>query len=113
MFIICSWSSSEFDLNEIRLIVYQDCERRGRQVLFDSKAVRKIDEAVVQVWNANFAFVLLLFCFPLQKQELPYDSVNFSILFVIFSTWFCDSCNKSVLDSKSLWTDIWYLVFLI
>ncbi|XP_030305473.1 folliculin-interacting protein 2 isoform X1 [Calypte anna] len=43
-----SWSSSEFDLNEIRLIVYQDCERRGRQVLFDSKAVRKINEAVVQ-----------------------------------------------------------------
>ncbi|NWW80298.1 FNIP2 protein, partial [Climacteris rufus] len=43
-----SWSSSEFDVNEIRLIVYQDCERRGRQVLFDSKAVRKIDEAVVQ-----------------------------------------------------------------
>uniref|UniRef100_A0A803XND2 Folliculin interacting protein 2 n=1 Tax=Meleagris gallopavo TaxID=9103 RepID=A0A803XND2_MELGA len=43
-----SWSSSEFDLNEIRLIVYQDCERRGRQVLFDSKAVRKIDEAVIQ-----------------------------------------------------------------
>ncbi|NXM28097.1 FNIP2 protein, partial [Oxyruncus cristatus] len=43
-----SWSSSELDLNEIRLIVYQDCERRGRQVLFDSKAVRKIDETVVQ-----------------------------------------------------------------
>ncbi|NWI94145.1 FNIP2 protein, partial [Pitta sordida] len=43
-----SWSSSEFDLNEIRLIVYQDCERRGRQVLFDSKAVRKIDETLVQ-----------------------------------------------------------------
>ncbi|XP_066852207.1 folliculin-interacting protein 2 isoform X2 [Anser cygnoides] len=43
-----SWSSSEFDLKEIRLIVYQDCERRGRQVLFDSTAVRKIDEAVIQ-----------------------------------------------------------------
>ncbi|NXN98814.1 FNIP2 protein, partial [Rhinopomastus cyanomelas] len=43
-----SWSSSELDLNEIRLIVYQDCERRGRQVLFDSKAIRKIDEAVLQ-----------------------------------------------------------------
>ncbi|NXW86501.1 FNIP2 protein, partial [Alopecoenas beccarii] len=43
-----SWSCSEFDLNEIRLIVYQDCERRGRQVLFDSKAVRKVNEAVVQ-----------------------------------------------------------------
>uniref|UniRef100_A0A4X2KW78 Folliculin interacting protein 2 n=1 Tax=Vombatus ursinus TaxID=29139 RepID=A0A4X2KW78_VOMUR len=43
-----SWSCSEFDLNEIRLIVYQDCERRGRQVLFDSKAVRKMEESAVQ-----------------------------------------------------------------
>ncbi|KAM7167957.1 folliculin-interacting protein 2 isoform 4-T5 [Macrochelys suwanniensis] len=43
-----SWSCSEFDLNEIRLIVYQDCERRGRQVLFDSKAVHKVDEAAAQ-----------------------------------------------------------------
>ncbi|XP_069487443.1 folliculin-interacting protein 2 isoform X2 [Ambystoma mexicanum] len=38
-----SWSSSDFDLSHIRLIVYQDCERRGRQVLFDSRAVREID----------------------------------------------------------------------
>uniref|UniRef100_A0A8C8RIF8 Folliculin interacting protein 2 n=1 Tax=Pelusios castaneus TaxID=367368 RepID=A0A8C8RIF8_9SAUR len=43
-----SWSCSEFDLNEIRLLVYQDCERRGRQVLFDSKAVRKVDVAATQ-----------------------------------------------------------------
>ncbi|XP_060102568.1 folliculin-interacting protein 2 isoform X2 [Heteronotia binoei] len=43
-----SWTCSGFDLNEIRLIVYQDCERRGRQVLFDSTAVRKIDEATLQ-----------------------------------------------------------------
>uniref|UniRef100_A0A8C0JRG1 Folliculin interacting protein 2 n=1 Tax=Canis lupus dingo TaxID=286419 RepID=A0A8C0JRG1_CANLU len=42
------WSCSEFDLNEIRLIVYQDCERRGRQVLFDSKAVHKIEEVATQ-----------------------------------------------------------------
>ncbi|KAK2503931.1 hypothetical protein MC885_004397 [Smutsia gigantea] len=42
------WSCSEFDLNEIRLIVYQDCERRGRQVLFDSKAVHKIEEVAAQ-----------------------------------------------------------------
>ncbi|XP_041075692.1 folliculin-interacting protein 2-like isoform X2 [Polyodon spathula] len=41
---IC-WASSELDLTQIRLIVYQDCERRGRQVLFDSKAVCKIDES--------------------------------------------------------------------
>ncbi|XP_025059377.1 folliculin-interacting protein 2 isoform X2 [Alligator sinensis] len=43
-----SWSCSDFDLNEIRLIVYQDCERRGRQVLFDSKAVRKVAEVAAQ-----------------------------------------------------------------
>nr|XP_023416166.1 LOW QUALITY PROTEIN: folliculin-interacting protein 2 [Cavia porcellus] len=43
-----SWSCSEIDLNEIRLIVYQDCERRGRQVLFDSKAVQKIEEVAAQ-----------------------------------------------------------------
>ncbi|XP_062864241.1 folliculin-interacting protein 2 isoform X2 [Trichomycterus rosablanca] len=38
-----SWASAEFDLAQIRLIVYQDCERRGRQVLFDSKAIRKLE----------------------------------------------------------------------
>ncbi|KAJ7326851.1 hypothetical protein JRQ81_016610 [Phrynocephalus forsythii] len=43
-----SWSCSGFDLNEIRLIVYQDCERRGRQVLFDSTAVRKSNETGLQ-----------------------------------------------------------------
>ncbi|XP_023561527.1 folliculin-interacting protein 2 isoform X2 [Octodon degus] len=45
---IWSWSCSELDLSEIRLIVYQDCERRGRQVLFDSKAVQKIEEVAAQ-----------------------------------------------------------------
>ncbi|XP_077156114.1 folliculin-interacting protein 2 isoform X2 [Paroedura picta] len=43
-----SWTCSGLDLNEIRLIVYQDCERRGRQVLFDSTAVHKIDETTLQ-----------------------------------------------------------------
>lgn len=42
-FLFFSWASAEFDLAQIRLIVYQDCERRGRQVLFDSKAVHKLD----------------------------------------------------------------------
>ncbi|XP_076151600.1 folliculin-interacting protein 2 isoform X1 [Alosa pseudoharengus] len=37
------WALAEFELAQIRLIVYQDCERRGRQVLFDSKAIRKLD----------------------------------------------------------------------
>ncbi|XP_018424899.1 PREDICTED: folliculin-interacting protein 2 [Nanorana parkeri] len=43
-----SWPCSEFDLNCIRLIVYQDCEKRGRQVLFDSKAVHEIKDETTQ-----------------------------------------------------------------
>ncbi|XP_038648237.1 folliculin-interacting protein 2-like isoform X2 [Scyliorhinus canicula] len=43
-----SWTPVEFEVNQIRLIVYQDCERRGRHVLFDSKAVRKVEGASVQ-----------------------------------------------------------------
>ncbi|XP_032874230.1 folliculin-interacting protein 2 isoform X2 [Amblyraja radiata] len=43
-----SWRLVEFQLDQIRLIVYQDCERRGRHVLFDSKAVRKVEGAKVQ-----------------------------------------------------------------
>nr|DBA29051.1 TPA: hypothetical protein GDO54_009318 [Pyxicephalus adspersus] len=43
-----SWPCSEFDLNCIRLIVYQDCERRGRQVLFDSKAVQEVKDETSQ-----------------------------------------------------------------
>ncbi|XP_029412592.1 folliculin-interacting protein 2 isoform X2 [Nannospalax galili] len=43
-----SWSCSEFDLSDIRLIVYQDCERRGRQVMFDSRAVQKMEEVAAQ-----------------------------------------------------------------
>ncbi|XP_059820929.1 folliculin-interacting protein 2-like isoform X2 [Hypanus sabinus] len=43
-----SWTLAEFHVNQIRLIVYQDCERRGRHVLFDSKAVHRVDGAKVQ-----------------------------------------------------------------
>ncbi|XP_041121670.1 folliculin-interacting protein 1 isoform X2 [Polyodon spathula] len=39
-----SWTSPKFDPSQIRLIVYQDCERRGRNVLFDSNAKKKTTE---------------------------------------------------------------------
>ncbi|XP_043559356.1 folliculin-interacting protein 1 isoform X2 [Chiloscyllium plagiosum] len=39
-----SWPAPEFNPSQIRLIVYQDCERRGRNVLFDSKATKKPEE---------------------------------------------------------------------
>ncbi|KAI1902932.1 hypothetical protein AGOR_G00021390 [Albula goreensis] len=36
-----SWHSPELEPSQIRLIVYQDCERRGRNVLFDSNTKKK------------------------------------------------------------------------
>ncbi|XP_066517441.1 folliculin-interacting protein 2 isoform X2 [Hoplias malabaricus] len=44
-----SWASAEFDLAQIRLIVYQDCEKRGRQVLFDSKGIQKLDNSELKM----------------------------------------------------------------
>uniref|UniRef100_A0A673IVL3 Folliculin-interacting protein 1-like n=1 Tax=Sinocyclocheilus rhinocerous TaxID=307959 RepID=A0A673IVL3_9TELE len=41
---ITVWSSPELDPSQIRLIVYQDCERRGRNVLFDSDARKRSTE---------------------------------------------------------------------
>ncbi|XP_061427458.1 folliculin-interacting protein 2-like isoform X5 [Lethenteron reissneri] len=39
------WPTCEFDGSQIRLVIYQDCDRRGRQHLFDSDSVRIVDEA--------------------------------------------------------------------
>ncbi|KAM9846855.1 folliculin-interacting protein 1 isoform 2-T2 [Aulostomus maculatus] len=36
-----SWPVPQLEPNQIRLIVYQDCERRGRNVLFDSNAKKR------------------------------------------------------------------------
>ncbi|XP_026051347.1 folliculin-interacting protein 1-like isoform X3 [Carassius auratus] len=41
---VFSWSSPELEPCQIRLIVYQDCERRGRNVLFDSDARKRSTE---------------------------------------------------------------------
>ncbi|XP_030068572.1 folliculin-interacting protein 1 isoform X2 [Microcaecilia unicolor] len=44
-----SWPSPEFDPSQIRLIVYQDCERRGRSVLFDSSTKRKTEDLSISL----------------------------------------------------------------
>ncbi|XP_061473067.1 folliculin-interacting protein 1 isoform X2 [Rhineura floridana] len=44
---VFSWPLPEFDPSQIRLIVYQDCERRGRNVLFDSSAKRRTEDPSV------------------------------------------------------------------
>ncbi|XP_042705952.1 folliculin-interacting protein 1 isoform X4 [Chrysemys picta bellii] len=44
---VFSWPLPEFDPSQIRLIVYEDCERRGRTVLFDSSSKRKTEDVSV------------------------------------------------------------------
>uniref|UniRef100_A0A2K6GW14 Rap guanine nucleotide exchange factor 6 n=1 Tax=Propithecus coquereli TaxID=379532 RepID=A0A2K6GW14_PROCO len=44
---VFSWPLPEFDPSQIRLIVYQDCERRGRNVLFDSSVKRRSEDISV------------------------------------------------------------------
>ncbi|XP_053297991.1 folliculin-interacting protein 1 isoform X1 [Pleuronectes platessa] len=39
-----SWPLPQLEPSQIRLIVYQDCERRGRNVLFDSNAKKRSTE---------------------------------------------------------------------
>lgn len=39
-----SWPLPQLEPAQIRLIVYQDCERRGRNVLFDSSVKKKSAE---------------------------------------------------------------------
>ncbi|KAL6098306.1 fnip1 [Pungitius sinensis] len=39
-----SWPIPQLEPSQIRLIVYQDCERRGRNVLFDSSAKKRTTE---------------------------------------------------------------------
>ncbi|KAM6475116.1 folliculin-interacting protein 1 isoform 3-T3 [Liasis olivaceus] len=44
---VFSWPLPEFNPSQIRLIVYQDCERRGRNVLFDSNAKRRTEDVSI------------------------------------------------------------------
>ncbi|KAF2986015.1 hypothetical protein EK904_002173 [Melospiza melodia maxima] len=60
------WPLPEFDPSQIRLIVYQDCERRGRNVLFDSSAKRKIEDVSVSDTEGSQEFAVAI---PLIAQE--------------------------------------------
>uniref|UniRef100_A0A4W5JXZ7 Folliculin interacting protein 1 n=1 Tax=Hucho hucho TaxID=62062 RepID=A0A4W5JXZ7_9TELE len=48
---LSSWSSPQLDPSQIRLILYQDCERRGRNVLFDSSQKMCSSEAQVKMYG--------------------------------------------------------------
>lgn len=38
----CSHKSFEFSKDQVRILLFRECERRGRKLLFDSKAVKRI-----------------------------------------------------------------------
>uniref|UniRef100_A0A3Q3BNQ7 Folliculin interacting protein 1 n=1 Tax=Kryptolebias marmoratus TaxID=37003 RepID=A0A3Q3BNQ7_KRYMA len=48
------WPFPQLEPSQIRLIVYQDCEKRGRNVLFDSNAKKKACN--------NFVFAVVVVC---------------------------------------------------
>ncbi|XP_022087503.1 folliculin-interacting protein 1-like [Acanthaster planci] len=41
-----SWQTPEFDQDQIRLIVFNECDLKGRKLLFDSKAIKKNEKKV-------------------------------------------------------------------
>lgn len=52
-----SWPVPQLEPSQIRLIVYQDCERRGRNVLFDSSTMKRgPEESPVPVSHAFASF---------------------------------------------------------
>lgn len=65
LFLPFSWPLPQLEPSQIRLIVYQDCERRGRNVLFDSAAKKRAtEETPITVSRMSFLLLLLLFSFP-------------------------------------------------
>ncbi|XP_053334181.1 folliculin-interacting protein 1 isoform X2 [Clarias gariepinus] len=49
-----NWPSPELEPSQIRLIVYQDCERRGRNILFDSETKKRgMEEASVMTCSES------------------------------------------------------------
>uniref|UniRef100_A0A2K5PAW9 Folliculin interacting protein 1 n=1 Tax=Cebus imitator TaxID=2715852 RepID=A0A2K5PAW9_CEBIM len=83
-----SWPLPEFDPSQIRLIVYQDCERRGRNVLFDSSVKRKNEDISVSVNRVSFC------C-----QVPGWSAVEQSRLTATSSSWFKQFFCLSLLSS--------------
>lgn len=90
-FLPSSWPIPQLEPSQIRLIVYQDCERRGRNVLFDSNAKKRgTEETPITV---SHMFVLCM---------LPFGSPSLVLLMGMKCSRLC--CNQrstDVVDRKS------------
>lgn len=60
-----SWPIPQLEPSQIRLIVYQDCERRGRNVLFDSNAKKRgTEETPISVSHMVLFWCSAFYCRP-------------------------------------------------
>lgn len=80
-----SWPVPQLEPSQIRLIVYQDCERRGRNVLFDSSTMKRgPEETPIPV---SHAFTLLLHCVhcPSWQMGSNFSSVIYIALIIMIT----------------------------
>ncbi|XP_060791830.1 folliculin-interacting protein 1 isoform X4 [Neoarius graeffei] len=76
---LSSWPSSELEPSQIRLIVYQDCERRGRNILFDSDAKKRgMEEASVMKMCGESQAKIFRKCCPLRPTGGSSSSLDSS-----------------------------------
>ncbi|MCJ8740993.1 hypothetical protein PDJAM_G00065500 [Pangasius djambal] len=74
-----SWPSPELEPSQIRLIVYQDCERRGRHILFDSDTKKRgMEEASVMKTCSESQAKIFRKCCPLRPTGGSSSSLDSS-----------------------------------
>ncbi|XP_026796889.1 folliculin-interacting protein 1 isoform X4 [Pangasianodon hypophthalmus] len=74
-----SWPSPELEPSQIRLIVYQDCERRGRHILFDSDTKKRgMEEASVMKTCSESQAKMFRKCCPLRPTGGSSSSLDSS-----------------------------------
>uniref|UniRef100_A0A8C4Q0V6 Folliculin interacting protein 1 n=1 Tax=Eptatretus burgeri TaxID=7764 RepID=A0A8C4Q0V6_EPTBU len=71
------WPECNFDGSQVRLIIYQECERRGFQPLFDSSTVRlsQKENGNIMVEGDEVEVVKSLGCSPQRPSSLPAEFV--------------------------------------
>uniref|UniRef100_A0A1A7WUJ3 Folliculin interacting protein 1 n=1 Tax=Iconisemion striatum TaxID=60296 RepID=A0A1A7WUJ3_9TELE len=84
-----SWPLPQLEPSQIRLIVYQDCERRGRNVLFDSNAKKKGTEET-PITNADAQVKMFGKCCHLRPTRGSSSSLDSS----------SSSCASDARESK-------------
>ncbi|XP_070595379.1 folliculin-interacting protein 1 isoform X2 [Erythrolamprus reginae] len=91
---VFSWPLPEFNPSQIRLIVYQDCERRGRNVLFDSNAKRRTEDVSISKLCSDAPVKIFGKCCQLKPGGDSSSSLDSSINSSSSSTETKEHCPK-------------------